>query len=192
MTTNPEFVTGFDLKEPATTTTRMAKPKSDDTTVVLRGIAISLTSNIGAAFVADCSRNREKIFSDAQIQEKYDIDPADWDDIVKNRALRIAISRECERRTLRGTAAQEMAALEFTRAPPILGEILRDQKTSARHRIAAAAELRQSARSGDEKTGDTSDKYVITINLGNAPEDKLVFDCGPPKQKGEARDAETE
>jgi len=31
----------------------------------------------------------------------------------------------------------------------------------------------------------------VTINLGNAPEDKLVFDCGPPKPK-EAADAERE
>jgi len=32
----------------------------------------------------------------------------------------------------------------------------------------------------------------VTINLGNAPEDKLVFDCGPPKQAKKNLDAETE
>jgi len=48
------------------------------------------------------------------------------------------------------------------------------------------------AHSGDEKPGAGAEHVIVTINLGNAPEDKLVFDCGVPKQAKEATDAEKE
>jgi len=76
MTTTPDFVTGFDLKEPATTTTRVAKPKSDDA-ITLRGVRVPLNSDVGGAFVSDCCRNKERIFSDDRIREKYDISETD-------------------------------------------------------------------------------------------------------------------
>jgi len=191
-TTAPEFVSGFDLKD-ATTTTRMAKPKPDDTSVILRNVRVPLTSDVGSAFVADCARNRERIFSDDRIREKYEINSdAAWDGITKNKALRLAINTECERRMLNGTAAQESAAKIFMESPEAMGSILRDQKASPRHRIEASKELRATARSGDEKPGADAERVVITINLGNAPEDKLVFDCGPLKQPKGAVDAETD
>jgi len=183
-------VPGFDVGEPPPpTTTRVAKP---DDAVTLRGVRVPLNSDVGCAFVADCARNRERLFSDAQLQEKYEIDPNDWDSIVKNKPLRLAISRECERRMLNNDAAREAAAKQFTKAPAALGKILENEQNSPKHRIDAARELRATAHSGDEKTGDTADRVVISINFGNAPEEKLVFDCGPPKQKQEAPDAENE
>ena len=93
---------------------------------------------------------------------------------------------------LNGTAAQESAAKIFTEAPEVLGSILRDNHASPRHRIEASKELRATARSGDEKPGADAERIIVTINLGNAPEDKLVFDCGPPKQAKENLDAETD
>ena len=92
---------------------------------------------------------------------------------------------------LNGTAAQESAAKIFTEAPEVLGSILRDQQASPRHRIEASKELRATARAGDERPGDTPDRVVISINLGN--DEKLVVDSGPlpPKQTKEATDAET-
>jgi len=57
--------------------------------------------------------------------------------------------------------------------------------------VAASQELRATARVGDGPD-DTKDHVTVTINLGNAPEDKLVFDCGPPRQPKEATDGETE
>ena len=170
--------------------TRLTKPNSD--TVTLRGVAVPLNSDVGGAFVTDCARNRERLFNDDQIQEKYEINPDAWVEITQNKALRLAITRECERRMLNNDAAREAAAKQFTKAPEILGGILEDQKANPRHRIEAAKELRSAARVGDEKTGDTPERVIISINLG--ADERLVVDSGPlpPKRIKEAIDAETE
>src|SRR5215468_1539214 len=89
----PGFDVGADETPPPTT--HVVKP---DNAVTLRGVRVPLTSDVGGAFIQDCARNRERIFSDAQLQEKYDIAPSDWTDIIKNKALRLAINSECERR----------------------------------------------------------------------------------------------
>src|SRR5262245_32737368 len=142
MTTTPlpkpyAGVPGFNVGEPPPPTTRAAKPND---AVTLRGVRVPLNSDIGAAFVSDCARTRERLFSDAQLQEKYDIDPNDWDSIVKNKPLRFAISRECERRMLNNDAAREAAAKQFTKAPAALGKILENEQNSPKHRIDAARE----------------------------------------------------
>ena len=193
--TAPKPIPGFDIgAENVPTPSKPARtPKSRDETITLRGVAVPLNSAVGGAFISDCARNRERLFSDDRLREKYEINSdADWTEIINNKALRLAIAAESERRMLNGTAAQESAAKIFTEAPEVLGSILRDQKANPRHRIEASKELRTTARVGDEKAGDIPDRVIVTINLGNAPEDKLVFDCGPPKQPKEARDAEKE
>jgi len=81
---------------------------------------------------------------------------------------------EHERRIRNGDAAREAAAKLFAEAPEVLGNILHDKHASPRHRIEAARELRATANTGAEKTGDTADRVVITINLG--ADHKLVFD----------------
>src|SRR5262245_57790992 len=155
-------VPGFLIDDPPPpskpTLQRSFTPKSDTTTVTLRGVQVPLNSDIGGAFVTDCARNRERLFSDDQLQEKYDIDPSDWNDIIKNKPLRLAINSECERRMLNGDGAREAAAKQFTKAPAVLGGILEDQGASPRHRIEAAKELRATARAGDEKTGTDADR----------------------------------
>jgi hypothetical protein len=84
------------------------------------------------------------------------------------------VNAEHERRIYNGDAAREAAAKQFVAAPEALGEILNDRQASAKHRIDAARELRATAGSGADKPGDTSDRFVITINLG--ADQKLVFD----------------
>jgi len=148
--------------------------KSDDETVVLRGISIPLSSDVGGAFIADCSRNRERLFSDNQICEKYGLTMNAWAEIAQNKAVRLAVNTEHERRIRNGDAAREAAAKLFAEAPEVLGNILHDKHASPRHRIEAARELRATANTGAEKTGDTADRVVITINLG--ADHKLVFD----------------
>ena len=179
---------GFDLGTDNTPAPSIPKPAPE--TVTLRGVAVPLASDVGCAFVTDLSRNKERLFSDQQVCEKYDIQPADWTTIAQNKALRLLVNAEHERRMLNGTAAQEAAARIFTESPEVMGSILRDRQASPRHRIEASKELRATARFDDEKPGADAERVIITINLGNAPEDKLVFDCGVPKQAREAADAE--
>jgi len=158
-------------------------------TVVLRGISIPLNSDVGGAFLSDCARNRERIFSDEQICEKYGIEPNAWTEIIQNKAVRLAVNAESERRLRNGDAAKEAAAKLFAEAPSVLGKIMNDERSSPRHRIEPAREIRAAA-GGPEKSSDTADRVVITINLG--ADEKLVVDSGPlpPKRAKEALDAE--
>ena len=39
--------------------------------VILRGIPVALTSDLGRAFTADCARNAEKLISDDDLRTKY-------------------------------------------------------------------------------------------------------------------------
>jgi hypothetical protein len=184
MTTSDTYATGFSIEPSPPERTS----KSRDETVTLRGVAVPLKSDVGNAFVVDCARNRERLFSDDQIREKYDITPDAWVEIAKNKSLRLAINSESERRMLNGTAAQEAAAKVFAESPEVMGTILRDQQANPRHRIEASKELRATARFDDEKPGADAEHFTITINLG--ADEKLVVDCGPPKQPKENPDGE--
>src|SRR5262249_7973936 len=122
-------VPGFniDWDDAQTPTVKPARVTRTNDTVVLRGVSVPLNGAVGQGCISDCARNRERIFSDAQLQEKYDIDPSDWNDIIKNKPLRLAINSECERRMLNGDGAREAAAKQFVKAPEVLGGILEDQ-----------------------------------------------------------------
>jgi hypothetical protein len=149
--------------------------KSDDETVILRGISIPLSSDVGGAFITDCSRNRERLVSDNQICEKYGLSLNAWAEIAQNKAVRHAVNAEHERRIRNGDAAKEAAAKLFAEAPEVLGSILHNEHASPRHRIEAARELRATANTGAERTGNTSDsdRFIITIDLGG--DEKLKF-----------------
>jgi len=147
--------------------------RSADTSVTLRGVKVPLNSDVGGAFVSDASRNKERLFSDQRLCEKYGLTMDAWAEIVKNPAFRLAVTTEFERRTYNGDAARESAAKLFAEAPAVLGEILNDKQASPKHRIDAYAQLRTTASAGAEKASNDADRFVITINLGG---DKLVFD----------------
>jgi hypothetical protein len=173
-----DFVQGFALNPPEKlreNQNRLAPaPKPDDTYVTLRGVRVPLTSDVGGAFVSDVSRNKERLFSDQRLCEKYGLTLNAWTAMAKNQALRLAVDAEHERRVYNGDAARESAALLFSKAPHTIAEILNDKSASPKHRIDAARELRATANVGAEKAGDDSDRFVITINLGG--DEKLVFD----------------
>jgi hypothetical protein len=167
--------------------------KPDDAVVILRGIKVALNTDLGAAFISDCSRNKEKLLSDARIISKYGLTQGGWEEIAQNQAVRLAVDAEFERRTYNGDAAKEAAAKIFTEAPTVLGEILNDKQASPKHRIDAARELRATANVGAEKAGDDADRFHIVINLGG--DEKLVIDkqvapLTPEEARKEALDAE--
>src|SRR5262249_56842396 len=117
-------VPGFNV-DPPPPPTRVVKPVD---AVTLRGVRVPLNSDVGYAFITDLSRNKERLFSDQRVCEKYDIPETDWTEITQSKAVRLAVNAEHERRMLNGTAAQESAAKIFTEAPEVLGTILRDNK----------------------------------------------------------------
>jgi hypothetical protein len=167
---------------------------NDNAVVTLRGISIPLNSDVGGAFIADCARNRERLVSDGQICEKYGLSLNAWAEIAQNKAVRLAVNAEHERRIRSGIAAQESAAKLFSEAPEVLGTILRDQHASPRHRIEAARELRATANTGAERTGNTSDRFIITINLGSDEKLKINKRIAPltPDEAKEGFDVDME
>lgn len=185
-------VPGFNIREEPTTNVTTSKSNSvlnphPSAAVTLRGISIPLASDIGGAFLSDCARNRERIMSDDAIREKYGIDQDAWSEIIKDKAVRLAVNAESERRVRSGDAARESAAKLFATAPEVLGRILNDPKSSPRHVIEASKELRATARVGDEKSSDAEgDRIVITINLG--ADERLVVDSGPLPPKRTAQE----
>jgi len=152
----------------------MSITKPDDETVVLRGISIPLASDVGGAFISDCSRNRERLLSDQRLCEKYGLTMDAWAEIAQKQAVRLAVNAEHERRTFNGDAAREAAAKFFTKAPEVLDTILQDQRANPRHRIEAARELRATANTGAESTNNTSARFSIVIDLG--ADQKLTID----------------
>jgi hypothetical protein len=141
-------------------------------TVILRDIVIPLESDIGGAFISDCCRNKERILNDDLLSQKYGITLDDLKKIGADPAVRLAVNAESERRIHNGDAARESAAKVFADAPSILGQILKSEAASPRHRIEAARELRAIAQPGTEKA-DTAGKVIVHIDLGS---DKLLFE----------------
>jgi hypothetical protein len=153
--------------------------------VVLGGTSVPLATDLGRAYTADCCRNWERILSNGAICEKYNLSLAEWQQMGANKQLVRAVREEHERRIRNGSAAQELASLQFAGAPRVLGDILRDPGANARHKIEAHRELRATANGTgpDSVGGDTSDRYIITINLGATPEDKVIIDAGNIKPR---------
>ena len=69
---------------------------------------IDLNSDLGRAFVVDATRAGEGLISDKELQEIYDLSPADWQNIVKDTALGRAIRAERDRRVRTGIAARRV------------------------------------------------------------------------------------
>jgi len=171
-----------------------------DGSVVLRGVEIDLTSDIGVGFVDDCCRFIENVISEAQIKAKYKLSDADWERLAENEPLQQSVARRKERRIFTGDAAREKAQYLFLATPDVLGNILNDTMTPARSRIDAAKELRQVALGGPEATPATSEKFIIRIDLTAAPDGGEVIErvveinkplaIGPENNK-EAKDDES-
>jgi hypothetical protein len=126
---------------------------------------IDIHTDAGHAFVVDATRAGEGLITDKELQEKYELSPADWQNITKDMALGRAVRAERERRMLDGTAARESAARYFVKGPTILDQIATDSNSNARHKIDALRELRATAAvvSGDRPR--ETERFVIRIDL---------------------------
>jgi hypothetical protein len=150
-------------------------------TVVLRGVSVSLDTDIGEEFVADCARHIEGLIAEHDVMTKWGIPPEAWEALADNAPLLRAVRAERERRLIAGEAVREAAQREFSKAPSILGRILSDDDTSPRHRIEAARELRAVTTAGIKDGRAQGERFTITINLG--ADETRVFDLGVPVSK---------
>jgi len=84
--------------------------------VILRGIPVALTSDLGRAFTADCAQ----LISDDDLRTKYGISNKAWQRLEENKALLLAVRAARDRRIRSGEAAQEAATAIFAEAPSVL------------------------------------------------------------------------
>ena len=134
--------------------------------VSLHSTPIDLTTDRGQSFVQDATRAAEGLLTDAELSEKYELSPADWQSIRKDKALGQAIRAERERRVRSGQAVREASAKALVKGPGILDEIMSGADSHPKHKIEAFKELRQTAAIGDGTEGRSGDRFVIQINLG--------------------------
>jgi hypothetical protein len=150
---------------------------SQCSSVVLRGVEISLDSDVGYGFIIDCSRYLEGLLSEDQIKTKYQFTDADWERLAENEPLVQAVHREKERRIANGTATREKAQHLFFATPDVLDGIIHDESLSPRHRVDACRELRAVATSGsEESTPARGDRFIIRIDLTAGGGEVLEFD----------------
>jgi hypothetical protein len=141
---------------------------------------IDLSSDLGHAFVADATRAAEGLLTDKELQEIYELTPADWIAITKDTALGRAVRDERARRVRNGTAARESAARYFVRAPTVLAGIMENAASNPRHIIEAAKEIRQvAAGDRDDRGSSQGEKFSIIINLGDDCIERHEVDITP-------------
>jgi hypothetical protein len=134
-------------------------------TVVLRDTLVPLDGDVGHQFVTDCTRAAEGLITDRELAEKYELSPADFQNLAKDASLGRAIRAEREHRIYSGIAVKESAAKHFVKMPTILAGIA-ENAASPRHAIEAAKEIRQVATGGDSTGRSTeADRFIIRIDL---------------------------
>ena len=163
--------------ETKSSVTTAAAIAGDVGSVILRGVRVALTTDLGQMFVVDCARHTEGLMPDHEIKAKYELSDQDWQRLAGNTPVLHAVRAERERRIANGDAAREGARRHFAKAPTVLGNILTDNLVSPRHRIEAAKELRQVAGNSDTMQGG-GEKFTFTINLGE--DAKLHYEFAPP------------
>jgi hypothetical protein len=131
------------------------------------GVPIDLDSDAGRAFVVDACRAGEGVISDKELAEKWELSPADFQAIAKDKALGHAIRAERERRVRSGQAVREAAAHALVKGPKILDGIMSGPDSHPKHKIEAYKELRQTASIADSAEGrQESERIIIKIDLG--------------------------
>jgi len=134
--------------------------------ITLRSLPVDLTSDVGHAFVVDACRAGEGLITDRELTEKWELSPADFRAIAKDKALGRAIRAERERRVRSGTAVREAAAKHVVKGVGIVDQIMTAADTHPKHRIDAFRELRQTASIGDsDERRHERDFFTIRIDL---------------------------
>ena len=136
--------------------------------IVLRSSPIDLNSDIGHAVCRRLHARRGRTAQRHRVTEKYELSPADWQNITKDMALGRAIRAERERRTLNGTAAREAAAGILSKRREFSIRSCRRKRIAATPKSKPSKEIRAvaSGGSGADRPADT-EKFIIHIDLGD-------------------------
>jgi hypothetical protein len=130
--------------------------------ISLHASPIDINTDVGRAFVVDATRAGEGVITDQELQERYELSLADLKNIAADKAVGRAIRNERERRVRNGTAARELAAKAFVRAPGILDQIMTNAD-SPRHQIDAIRELRATASGSGNGDGPSQSENSASL-----------------------------
>jgi hypothetical protein len=115
--------------------------------------------------IENLARFADGTLSEAAVKSRHHLSNEDWAALGESDKL-VELVEACKLRRIRsGATKRERAQIEIVDAPPILGGIMRDPNTNARHIIDSVKALDALASTGAEAAAAGA-RFEITINLG--------------------------
>jgi hypothetical protein len=138
--------------------------------------------------IADLARFADGTLTEKAVKARHHLTDAEWASLGEDDDLVRACEAEKLRRIRTGVTKRERAQIEIVDAPPILGGIMRNPDSNARHIVDAIKTLDTLATDGRPEGTPASDRFVITINLGT---DVLHFDKSIAIDPNDSSDTDT-
>ena len=115
--------------------------------------------------IENLARFADGTLSEAAVKARHHLSNEEWAALGDSDRL-VELVEVCKLRRLRsGATKRERAQIEIVDGPPILGKIMRDPGSNARHVIDAVKTLDALAANGTEAAAAGA-RFEITINLG--------------------------
>ena len=119
--------------------------------------------------IENLARFADGTLSEAAVKSRHHLSNEDWAALGESDRL-VELVEACKLRRIRsGATKRERAQIEIVDGPPILGKIMRDPGSNARHVIDAVKTLDGLANAGAE-AATAGARFEITINLGSDTE----------------------
>jgi hypothetical protein len=129
--------------------------------VDLRGRSIPIEDD---ELIEDLARYADGTLSETAVRSRHHLSNEDWAALGENDKL-VELVEACKLRRIRtGATKRELAQREIIDGPQILGKIMRDPGSNARHVIDAVKSLDTLASTGAEAAAAGA-RFEITINL---------------------------
>src|SRR6478672_9451575 len=115
--------------------------------------------------IENLARFADGTLSEAAVKSRHHLSNEEWAAMGENDRLIELVEAAKLRRIRTGATKRERAQIEIVDGPPILGKIMRDPGSNARHVIDAVKTLDTLASAGAEAEAAGA-RFEITINLG--------------------------
>jgi hypothetical protein len=115
--------------------------------------------------IENLARFADGTLSEGQVKARHHLTNEDWAALGESDRLVELVEAAKVRRIRSGATKRERAQIEIVDGPPILGKIMRDPGSNARHVIDAVKTLDTLAANGTEAAAAGA-RFEITINLG--------------------------
>ena len=115
--------------------------------------------------VENLARFADGTLSEAQVKARHHLTNKDWLAMGESDRLVELVEAAKLRRIRTGATKRERAQIEIVDGPPILGKLMRDPNTNARHVIDSVRALDALASNGAEAAAAGA-RFEIFINLG--------------------------